>query len=430
MGRRYGRVALGGVHDEAEIRGHRRTYVGARPGRILQTLCRTGTRNPVLVLDEVDKLGSDHRGDPASALLEVLDPEQNNKFVDHFIDIPFDLSQVIFLATANDLSTIPPALLDRMEQIEMSSYTRNEKHHIATDFLVPKQLSEHGLTVEQVDFQDEGIRTIIDHYTREAGVREMERVIASICRHCATTLAEGQPLSERVDRRTIEAVLGPNKFAPELAARKSSPGVSTSLAWTPAGGDIVFVEVSKMPGKGEIQLTGRIRNVVEESATTAIAFVRSKANQLNIDPHWLDTIDIHIHMPRGEKVRNRPCAGLAIFVAVASLLLNSPVRRDVAMVGEITLRGNVLPVERVKEMLIAAHRAGIRTVLIPERNEQDIDEVPKDISDHISIRPIRKMNDALPLALEPPLPEATDPADEDDKEKITPYDLSNVIVLG
>jgi ATP-dependent Lon protease len=414
MGRRYGRIALGGVNDEAEVRGHRRTYVGALPGRIIQGLKRVGTRNPVLVLDEVDKLGKDLRGDPAAALLEVLDPEQNDKFVDHYLDTPFDLSQVIFLATANNRETIPEPLMDRMEMIEVPGYTRNEKLRIGTDFLVPKQLQEHGLTVEQLDFQKDGLESIIDHYTREAGVRGLEREIASVCRYAAVQLAEGKEVNALVDHDMVELVLGPHKHVPDLAERKGEPGVATGLAWTPYGGDILFIEASKMPGKGNIMLTGNIRSVMKESATAAVSFVRSKAEQLMLDPHWLDTIDLHLHVPKGAVAKDGPSAGVTMFVAVSSLLLNAPVRHDVAMTGEISLRGNVLPVGGIKEKLLAAHRAGIRIVLIPERNERDLEEVPKEVREDLDIRLIRRMDQVLAHVLEAPL--EVPATDEDDGE--------------
>ncbi len=412
MGRRYGRIALGGVNDEAEVRGHRRTYVGALPGRIIQGIKRVATRNPVLVLDEVDKLGKDLRGDPAAALLEVLDPEQNDTFVDHYLDTPFDLSQVIFLATANNRETIPEPLMDRMEMIEVPGYTRNEKLHIATDFLVPKQLQEHGLTLEQLDFQVDGLESMIDHYTREAGVRGLERQIASVCRYAAVQLAEGKEVNALVDHNMVEMVFGAHKYVPEIAERRGEPGIATGLAWTPNGGDILFIEVSKMPGKGNITLTGNIRSVMKESATAAVSFVRSKAEQLMLDPHWLDNIDLHLHVPKGAVAKDGPSAGVTMFAAVASLLLNAPIRHDVAMTGEISLRGSVLPVGGIKEKLLAAHRAGIRIVLIPERNERDLEEIPNEVRDDLDIRLIRRMDQVLPHVLEAPLPPP--PLDEDE----------------
>jgi ATP-dependent Lon protease len=411
MGRRYGRIALGGVNDEAEVRGHRRTYVGALPGRIIQGVKRVATRNPVLVLDEVDKLGKDLRGDPAAALLEVLDPEQNDSFVDHYIDTPFDLSQIIFLATANNLGTIPEPLLDRMEMIEVPGYTRSEKLRIATDFLVPKQLQEHGLTVEQLDFQDDGLEAIIDHHTREAGVRGLERQIAAVCRYATVQLAEDKEVNALVEHEMVEMILGAPKYEPELAERKGEPGIATGLAWTPNGGDILFIEASKMPGKGNVTVTGNIRSVMKESATAAVSFVRSKAEQLMLDPQWLQKIDLHLHVPKGAVAKDGPSAGVTMFVAVSSLLLNAPVRADVAMTGEICLRGSVLPVGGIKEKLLAAHRAGIRRVLIPERNERDLEEIPKEVRNDLDICLIRTMDQILPHVLEAPLPE---PPDDDE----------------
>src|ERR1700733_6639210 len=344
MGRRYERIALGGVRDEAEIRGHRRTYVGALPGRIVQALKKAGTRNPVLVLDEVDKMGVDLRGDPAAALLEVLDPEQNISFQDHYLDLAFDLSQVMFLATANNRDGIPNALYDRMEVIEVPGYTRSDKLGIAREFLVPKQLSAHGLTDERLEFPHAGLETLVDHYTREAGVRGLEREIASVCRATAVKIAEGNDLAEIATPEHVERVLGPHKHRPENAERDLSPGVATGLGWTPGGGELQFIEASKMPGKGNVVLTGNMRNVMQESATTAVSFVRSKAPLLHLDPEWLKEIDLHLHIPRHGTPKDGPSAGVTMFTAVASLLLNCPVRSDTAMTGEISLRGRVLPV--------------------------------------------------------------------------------------
>ncbi|HKQ67701.1 MAG TPA: endopeptidase La, partial [Polyangiaceae bacterium] len=404
MGRRYGRIALGGVRDEAEIRGHRRTYVGALPGRIMQALKKAGTKNPVLVLDEVDKLGVDMRGDPAAALLEVLDPEQNVTFQDHYIDCAFDVSQVTFLATANSYETIPPPLLDRMEVIDVSGYTRNEKLNIAREFLIPKQLSEHGLTDERLEFSTDGISSLIDHYTREAGVRNLEREVASMCRHVAVRLAEGEDVHEKATSELVEKVLGPQRYQSEVAERKGEPGVATGLAWTPAGGKILFIEASKMPGKGNTTLTGNMRNVMQESATTAISFVRSRADRLMLPDEWLKLIDLHVHIPQGGIPKDGPSAGVTVFAAVASLLLDCPVKPDVAMTGEITLRGNVLPVGGVKEKILAAHRAGLRTVLIPYRNERDLEDVPAEVRADLDIKLIRRMDEILSLVLDAPRP--------------------------
>ncbi len=402
MGRRYGRIALGGVRDEAEIRGHRRTYVGALPGRILQALKKVGTKNPVLVLDEVDKLGVDMRGDPAAALLEVLDPEQNVSFQDHYIDCAFDVSQITFLATANNYETIPPALLDRMEVIDVSGYTRNEKLSIAREFLVPKQLSEHGMTDERLEFTLEGISALIDQYTKEAGVRNLEREIASMCRHVAVRLVEGEDVQEKVTPELVEKVLGGPKYRSEVAERSGEPGVATGLAWTPAGGTILFIEASKMPGKGRTTLTGNMRNVMQESATTAVSFVRSRADRLHLPEEWLKLIDLHVHVPQGGVPKDGPSAGVTVFAAVASLLLDCPVKPDVGMTGEITLRGNVLPVGGIKEKILAAHRAGLKRVLIPHRNERDLDDVPAEVRKDLDIRLIQRMDEVLALVLEPP----------------------------
>jgi len=402
MGRQYERIALGGVRDEAEVRGHRRTYVGALPGRILQALKKAGTKNPVLVLDEVDKMGVDLRGDPAAALLEVLDPEQNATFQDHYLDMPFDVSQVMFLATANNRDTIPPALFDRMEVIEVPGYTRTDKLGIAREFLVPKQLSAHGLTDERLEFTESGLATLVDHYTREAGVRGLEREIAAVCRSTAVKLAEGNVVSEVVTSEHVEKVLGPHKHRPEIAERDLEPGVATGLAWTPTGGEILFIEATKMPGKGNVVLTGNMKNVMQESATTAVSFVRSKAGELHLDPEWLKNIDLHLHVPKHGTPKDGPSAGVTMFTAVCSLLLGCPVRSDIAMTGEISLRGRVMGVGGVKEKLLAAHRAGIKHVLIPSKNRKDLEDVPQDILDEVKVTLVSAMDEILPLVLEPP----------------------------
>ncbi|MDI1430565.1 endopeptidase La [Polyangium sorediatum] len=402
MGRQYERIALGGVRDEAEVRGHRRTYVGALPGRILQALKKAGTKNPVLVLDEVDKMGVDLRGDPAAALLEVLDPEQNSTFQDHYLDMPFDLSQVMFLATANNRDTIPPALFDRMEVIEVPGYTRTDKLGIAREFLVPKQLSAHGLTDERLEFTEPGIAALIDHYTREAGVRGLEREIAAVCRATAVKLAEGNAVLEVVSPEHVEKVLGPHKHRPEIAERNLEPGVATGLAWTPTGGEILFIEATKMPGKGNVVLTGNMKNVMQESATTAVSFVRSKAGELHLDPEWLKNIDLHVHIPKHGTPKDGPSAGVTMFTAVCSLLLGCPVRSDIAMTGEISLRGRIMSVGGVKEKLLAAHRAGIKHVIIPAKNRKDLEDVPQDILDEVKVTLVNAMDEILPLVLEPP----------------------------
>ena len=402
MGRQYERIALGGVRDEAEVRGHRRTYVGALPGRILQALKKAGTKNPVLVLDEVDKMGVDLRGDPAAALLEVLDPEQNSTFQDHYLDMPFDLSQVMFLATANNRETIPPALFDRMEVIEVPGYTRTDKLGIAREFLVPKQLSAHGLTDERLEFTEPGVATLVDHYTREAGVRGLEREIAAVCRATAVKLAEGNAVLEVVSPEHVERVLGPHKHRPEVAERNLEPGVATGLAWTPTGGEILFIEATKMPGKGNVVLTGNMKNVMQESATTAVSFVRSKAGELHLDPEWLKNIDLHVHIPKHGTPKDGPSAGVTMFTAVCSLLLGCPVRSDIAMTGEISLRGRIMSVGGVKEKLLAAHRAGIKHVIIPAKNRKDLEDVPQDILDEVKVTLVNAMDEILPLVLEPP----------------------------
>jgi ATP-dependent Lon protease len=414
MGRRYHRIALGGVRDEAEIRGHRRTYVGALPGRIVQAMKRAAVKNPVLVLDEVDKMGVDLLGDPAAALLEVLDPEQNATFQDHYLDVPYDLSQVTFLCTANDPEMIPLALMDRMEVIECPGYTRAEKLAIAREFLCPKQLSAHGLTDERLDFTQEGLEKIIEAYTREAGVRGLEREIGAVCRHAVMRMAEGQTdLAMVADPETVEKILGPPRQMPDLAERTSSPGVATGLAWTPSGGDILFIEATQMPGKGEVMVTGNLKSVMSESAATAVSFVRSRARDLGLDPEFLRATDLHLHVPKGGTPKDGPSAGITMFSAVASLLLGTPVKREVAMTGEITLRGNVLAVGGIKEKLLAAHRAGIKEVLLPARNEADLEDVPKDIRAELVLHLIKRMDQVLPLVLEPPVvsPPVTNPPD-------------------
>jgi ATP-dependent Lon protease len=421
MGRKYGRISLGGVRDEAEIRGHRRTYVGALPGRIMQALKKVGVKNPVLVLDEVDKMGADVRGDPAAALLEVLDPEQNSTFVDHYIDLHFDLSQVMFLATANDRSGIPGPLKDRMEIIEVPGYTRMEKVQIAKQFLVPKQLRDHGLTDEQLEITTEGIELVLDHYTREAGVRGLEREIAALCRHAAVRLAEhkGDAPPARTDAEFIEQVLGIQKYRPELAERKLSPGVATGLSVNNAGGDLLFIEVTRMPGKGKIHVTGNLRSVMKESAATAVSYVRSRADRLHLDPEWLKTMDLHLHIPRARAARDAAGAGLPMFVAVSSLLLGVAARPDTAATGEMTLRGRVLPVPDIKAKILAAHRAGIKTVVLPEGNRNDVQDVPEEVLSNLDLRFVERVDQVLPLVLEEPAgpsagPPAGSPVEPDD----------------
>jgi ATP-dependent Lon protease len=381
---------------------------------------KVGVKNPVLVLDEVDKMGVDLLGDPAAALLEVLDPEQNATFQDHYLDVPYDLSQVTFLCTANNPDTIPAALWDRMEVIECPGYTRAEKLSIARDFLCPRQLSAHGLTDERLDFKLDGVEVIIDSYTREAGVRGLEREIGSVCRHVVMRMAEGEPdLRFVADAASVEKVLGPPRFLPDLAERTSVPGVATGLAWTPSGGDILFIEATKMPGKGTVMVTGNLKSVMSESAATAVSFVRSRAKELGLDPEFLKATDLHLHVPKGGTPKDGPSAGVTMYSAVASLLLRCPVKKDVAMTGEITLRGSVLPVGGIKEKLLAAHRAGIRTVLIPARNAADLEEVPKNIRDELTIHLIKRVDEVLPLVLEPPLTPPPQPQPEGEQEAQT-----------
>ncbi len=402
-GRRHGRISLGGVRDEAEIRGHRRTYVGALPGRIIQVLKKLGTRNPIIVLDEIDKLASDMRGDPASALLEALDPAQNNTFVDHYLGVPFDLSQVIFLATANDVGRIPWALRDRMELIEVPGYTRDEKLSIAEQFLVPKQLREHGLTEDALVFQVEGLEVIVDEYTREAGVRNLERRIAEVCRAVAVRLVEssdGVTTAEQADAAFVRATLGVRKYSAEVVEERLAPGVATGLSASAAGGDLLLIEVSRMPGKGDIRFTGSLPQVMKESAHTAVSFVRSHAEELRLDPEWLREIDLHLHIPRARAARDAAGASVPMFVAVVSQLLGVATRPDVAVTGELTLRGRVLPIGDVKAKVLAAHRAGIRRILLPERNQPDLADVPPQVAAEMDIQLIGHARDVLPWVFE------------------------------
>ncbi|MBP1708409.1 MAG: lon [Deltaproteobacteria bacterium] len=399
MGRKFVRISLGGVRDEAEIRGHRRTYVGALPGRIIQGLKKANSNNPVFMLDEVDKIGMDFRGDPSSALLEVLDPEQNYSFSDHYIDVPFDLQKVMFITTANVLDTIPPALRDRMEVLELPGYSEDQKLMIAKEFLIPKQIGEHGLTADYIEFQDAALQTIINAYTREAGVRNLEREIAAACRGVAKDVAQGINDKVTVTPEILHRFLGPVKFFPEVAERTSEPGVATGLAWTPSGGDIIFVEATKMRGEKGLNLTGQLGDVMKESAQAALAYVRSKAKDLGIEEDFFEKNDIHIHVPAGAIPKDGPSAGVTMLVALTSLLKNKPVRNDVAMTGEITLRGLVLPVGGIKEKVLAAMRAGITTVILPQKNEKDLEEIPERIRKQMNFQFIHRMDEAINLAL-------------------------------
>jgi ATP-dependent Lon protease len=396
MGRKFVRASLGGVRDEAEIRGHRRTYVGALPGRILQNLKTAGTRNPVFVLDEIDKVGTDYRGDPSSALLEVLDPEQNSTFSDHYLELPFDLSKVLFIATANRTDTIPPPLLDRMEVIELPGYTLREKTHIGRRFLLPRQLEEHGLARDALDLSDEVLSAIAERYTREAGVRSLERKIAALVRKRALKVAEdGQAELEPIAPADLDLLLGPPEFKPDVAERIEQSGVATGMVWTPVGGDIVFVEAARMKGKPGLSLTGQLGDVMQESAEAALSYLRANSEALGIDPDIFDDAQIHIHVPSGAMKKDGPSAGVTMLVALASLLTGRPVRGDVAMTGEITLRGQVLPVGGIKEKLLAAHRAGFTQILLPRRNLKDLEDVPPEVLQAFRILPVEQSMDAI-----------------------------------
>ncbi|GAB5541966.1 MAG: endopeptidase La [Sandaracinaceae bacterium] len=412
-GRNFERVALGGVQDEAEIRGHRRTYVGAYPGRIIAALKQAGARNPVVLLDEVDKLGNDFRGDPASALLEVLDPEQNSTFADHYLEVPFDLSHILFIATANRLDTIPRPLLDRMELIELPGYTRDEKQAIAKQFLIPKQLSEHGLTPERLEFSDEGVDFLVDSYTREAGVRNLERQVASVCRAVAVRMASGEDVEQLADPEYVEEVLGAPRHESQIAEKVARPGISTGVAWTPGGGDLLFVESTRMPGTGKIHLTGNVGDVMKESVYAAFTYIRARAEKLGLEPDFMTKMDVHVHLPQGAIPKDGPAGGIAVFVALASLLTQLKVRPDVAMSGELTLRGHVLKVSGIKEKCLAAQRAGIKHVIFPSRNEPDLDDVPDAIKRDLEIHLVSKLDEVLPLVLDlPPAPDEAAAAEE------------------
>ncbi len=399
LGRKFVRISLGGVRDEAEIRGHRRTYIGALPGRIIQGIKRAGSNNPVFMLDEIDKIGQDFRGDPSAALLEVLDPEQNNQFSDHYLEVPFDLSKVMFIATANMQDTIIPALRDRMEIIEIPSYIEEEKVEIARQFLVPKQIKEHGLSEEYIEFTDDALHRIVRAYTREAGVRNLERQIAAICRGVAKEVASGKKEKTVVDADMVPKFLGPEKYFSEVAERIDEPGVATGLAWTPLGGDILFVEATKMEGKGKLILTGQLGEVMKESAQAALSYIRAHADELEVDPKFHEKYDIHIHVPAGAIPKDGPSAGVTIFIALLSLLTGRLVKNDVAMTGEITLRGKVLPVGGIKEKVLAAHRAGIKKVILPERNEADLEEIPDTVKKELTFIFVKKMSEVIKHAL-------------------------------
>jgi ATP-dependent Lon protease len=398
--RKFARISLGGVRDEAEIRGHRRTYIGALPGRIIQGLRRAESNNPVFMLDEIDKVGSDFRGDPSSALLEVLDPQQNNSFADHYLDVPFDLSHVMFITTANILDTIPPALLDRLEVIELLGYTQEEKVKIAERYLIPRQLSENGLTAGQLKITTKAISSVISGYTREAGVRNLEREIASICRGVASQIAEGEIKTKTIAVKDIAKYLGPIRIMNDIDSRIAKPGVAIGLAWTPAGGDMLFIEATAMQGKKGLILTGQLGDVMKESAQAALSFIRSNAADLGVKENFYEDLDIHIHVPAGAIPKDGPSAGVTMLTALTSLLTNRKVKKDLAMTGEITLRGAVLPVGGIKEKVLAAYRAGIKTIILPSWNRKDLEDIPAGVQKTIKFYFVSDMLEVLKLALE------------------------------
>jgi ATP-dependent Lon protease len=398
MGRKFVRMSLGGIRDEAEIRGHRRTYIGSLPGRIVQGMKRAGTNNPVFILDEIDKVGTDFRGDPSSALLEVLDPEQNNAFSDHYLEVPFDLSKVFFITTANLLDTIPPPLRDRMEVLRLPGYTEEEKLEIARVHLVPRQLEEHGLKADQVEFRTEGIRRIVNEYTREAGVRNLEREIANVCRKIARRVVEGNSANVVVDADAATEFLGPVKFFREIAERTDRSGVAVGLAWTQVGGEILFVESTRMRGRGKVTITGRLGDVMRESALAALSWIRSNATALGVSESVFDKSDFHIHVPAGATPKDGPSAGVTLAVSLVSLLTGLPVPSNLAMTGEITLRGKVLPVGGIKEKVIAAKSAGLVRVILPDKNEKDLEDVTDSVKESLQFHFVAEVDQVLDLA--------------------------------
>jgi ATP-dependent Lon protease len=402
MGRKFVRISLGGVRDEAEIRGHRRTYIGAMPGRILQALRRIETHNPIFMLDEIDKLSFDFHGDPASALLEVLDPEQNIEFRDHYVEIAFDLSQVMFITTANTLESIPSPLLDRMEVIQIAGYTELEKLVIARNFLIPRQIKENGLRSSEVNFTDEAVLMVIRHYTREAGVRNLERQLGSICRKVGTQISEGKETRMDIAADRVKEFLGKMLFigTEEFVTRTAIPGVATGLAWTPTGGEVLFIEATRMPGSKGFKVTGSIGNVMQESAQAALSYTRSQAEHLGLDPDFFDKVDVHLHIPAGAQPKDGPSAGVTIATALVSLFSGRTVSPLIGMTGEITLRGQVLPVGGIKEKILAAHRSGLSTIILPSRNEQDLDDLPEDVRNSMHFILVNTIDEVLEHALD------------------------------
>jgi ATP-dependent Lon protease len=398
LGRKFVRISVGGVRDEAEIRGHRRTYIGAMPGTIIRALRDAGTKNPVFMIDEIDKMGSDWRGDPSSAMLEVLDPAQNSSFRDHYLDLPFDLSRILFICTGNQLETIPPPLLDRMEVIRLSGYTEEEKLGIAKRYLVPKQLEAHGLSSEQARFTDNALRLVIREYTREAGVRNLDRELAALCRKSAAEIAGGKRKRVRIDERRVRSWLGRPRFSGEIRRRTSDPGVATGLAVTPVGGDVLYIEATAMPGEGRLIVTGQLGEVMRESAQAALSWVRSHASDLGLEADWFEGKDVHIHVPAGAVPKDGPSAGIALATALASLALNRPVSEEVAMTGEITLTGQVLPVGGVREKVLAAQRAGVTTVVLPKENEGDLDDLPREVRKSMNFVPADSIDEVIEAA--------------------------------